>query len=252
MTRQIFGPAERPRVVFQGFSEAVVEKASELVPIVSAGVRLGALELESWDLFVTNGNVPLKLPQHLFVLGMGPREFGYCNARIASRRGEYVRIIWSEDIVRVQEFVVPADLPPAIEDVVLKSLLPPAQQRTEHSYLEPLILTDPRAKRTAEKLIRSFLETRSGYPLAGGFPRAGGSAECWCLPKYLEEDMPVWLEAAIQEWSKVRPDIFPPSPQLAWVKRPEWQTPSEKKRADEYAAMRARHTQERMQLVLRR
>lgn len=100
----------------------------------------------------------------------------------------------------------------------------------------------------AAKLIRPFLETRSGYPLAGSFPREGGLAECWCLPEYVKDDMPVWLEAAIQEWCKVRPDTFPPSPLVAWVKRPEWQTPSEKQRANEYAAMRARHTKERMEL----
>jgi hypothetical protein len=245
MTKRIFGPAERPRVVFQGFSKAVIEKAIELVPIASAGSRLDELELESWDLFVTNGRIPYRLPQHLFVLGMGP-DFGHCNVPISGRRGEYVRVMWSEEVVRAQEFALP-DLPPAIEDAVLKSLLPSTQQRTEHSRLRPFAVS-PKNMQDATKLIRPFLQTRSGYLLAGSFLRAGGSAECWCLPKYVEDDMPVWLEVAIQEWSKVRPDVFPPSPLVAWVKRPEWQTPPEKQRADEYASMRARHTEERMEL----
>lgn len=100
MTRRIFGPAQRPRVIFEGFSKAVVEKASELVPIVSAGVHLQELELESWDLLVTNGDVPYRFPQHLFILGMG-HDFGQCNAPISASRGQYVQIKWSSRIVRV-------------------------------------------------------------------------------------------------------------------------------------------------------
>jgi hypothetical protein len=88
----------------------------------------------------------------------------------------------------------------------------------------------------ALKAIRPFLLTGRGKILAGRFTRAGGRAECWCLPDYTQTIAPEWIEVALAEWYKLDPETFPSS---GWVELPRWRTYEENRLAGELDAIRA-------------
>src|ERR1700737_1109172 len=219
------GELSRPRALALGLTDAEAAQLYAAFPTVRSIINLSQVAQNEWDVLVTKQGAT-GAASHLFVIavrqtgGFQSAEFGYSNAMVSERMripiaGRY------GDTSRAGVFEVPANLPPILHRLARDVLAPAAQRQTEHDVLPAKTVYN---ESTDLSFLRPFLVTSQGTAVAGSFTRVGGTAECWCLPHYVDYLVP-WAQAARSLWHAIDPDRFPqPAP---WMRRPEWRTPTE-------------------------
>jgi len=180
------------------------------------------VEQQEWDVLITTRSA-LGAQRHLYVIGIGcdayappgraelPSAFGpYHDASQPNdASSEWVR--WTGPS-RARELHVAADLPSAVENLIVTQLAPPAEPEKLHQWLHPRSALEP------------FLSTLLDQCLAGRFPRPGAKSECWCFPQYAVNITPEIVEVALHEWRKRDPETFPVTD---WANKAMWRTTDE-------------------------
>jgi hypothetical protein len=246
MPERIIGRKPRPRALIQlGPFDNVDLEAIEGLPTVQEINGLSEVRQEEWDALITT--LPLGgVRSHVYVMGFGCHStspdaafgFGYYEGMpsYATERSNPGHVDWT-GVSQSQEFIIPEGLPPAIENMVLTGLLPVVRKRSSHKWLYPVGRLDESDRRSWEETFQAFLCTGDRQAIAGRFLRRGGRAECWCFPEYAIELAPILVKAALGEWAKRDPKIFP----LAnWVNQSQWRTPAENRAATQLEKLQAK------------
>lgn len=246
MAARIVGRKPKPRALIQGFDDEIAEKLMGLFPTTRRIGSLGEVAQDEWDVLITTETVYGAIPR-LWVVAFngtvmswspgGPRVITLGQCQFSGRKPQECPSIRWSGRVKATEFVVPDNLPGPIERLIDATLLPAAREHEDHMELLPDDLT---LLQEWPSVVLPFLLLRTGRCVAGRFPRVGGRTECWCLPEYMKDMAPQWVEAALGEWYKRDPQTFPSA---AWVDAPRWRTSDENGLADQLEALRGKRAE---------
>jgi hypothetical protein len=240
---RVVGRKPQPRALIQGFDDEVADRLMGLFPTVRRIEWLEEVAQEEWDVLITDKTVHGAAP-HLWVVAFGgafkawhkniPATLGQCQFP-AREPEEAPHVRWSNR-VKASEFTVPDGLPGALERLVDTTLVPAAREHDDHWTLQP---DDMPSMLEWQEILTPFLLVRRSC-IAGKFRRVGGLTECWCLPDYMEETAPQWVEAALGEWYKHDPHVFPSA---AWRDSRRWRTSDENRLADQLEELRGKRAE---------
>jgi len=229
--------------LIQGFDDEVADRLMGLFPTVRRIEWLEEVPQDEWDVLITDKTVHGAEP-HLWVIAFGgafkawhktvPATLGQC--QIPGRNPEESPQIRWTNRLKASEFTVPGDLPGTLERLVDVTLVPAAREHDDHWTLQP---DDMTLLLEWQEVISPFLLVRRSC-IAGRFPRMGGLTECWCLPDYMEDAAPQWVEAALGQWYKRDPRTFPSA---AWADARRWRTSDENRLADQLEELRGKRAE---------
>jgi hypothetical protein len=240
---RVVGRKPQPRALVQGFDDEVAHRLMGLFPTVRRIEWLEEVPQDEWDVLITDKTVYGAKP-HLWVVAFGgafrawhktvPATLGQCQFP-GKKPEECPEIRWASRL-KATEFTVPGNLPGALERLVDMTLVPAAREHDDHWTLQP---DDMTPLLEWQDVVSPFLLVRRSC-IAGRFPRVGGLTECWCLPDYMAEAAPQWVEIALGEWYKRDPQTFPSA---AWVEARRWRTPDENRLAHQLEELRGKRAE---------
>lgn len=238
-----------------GDNDELYDQLAKLFPRARRVTKPGEVAEGEWDVVVTTQGVkwkpsghpggfaspsPRVYASHLFVVAFGHVDLGWAESELGA--GEVTADNWRGSIE--EQLQIPAGLPPDVERLVERDLVPQAQQRDRQPEIH--------FAQTPVEFV-PFLTTGTGTPIAGRFRRDDELAECWALP----EDVKLhteWVRLALRHWRELAPERFQDIP--GWERRAEWMTAEEAEisRAiadvdEELAAVTTRLEQERERLT---
>jgi len=240
---RVVGKKPQPRALIQGFDDEIADRLMGLFPTVRRIEWLEEVAQDEWDVLITDKTVHGAEP-HLWVVAFGgafkawhktvPATLGQCQFP-DKKPEECPQVRWTNR-VKGSEFVVPDGLTGTLERLVDTTLVPAAREHDDHWTLQ---LDDMALVVGWQDVVAPFLLVRRSC-IAGRFPRVGGRTECWCLPDYMEQVAPLWVEAALGEWYKRDPQVFPSA---AWMDSRRWRTTDENRLADQLEELRGKRAE---------
>ena len=224
MSEEVIGRNPSPRILIRGFTEEAAAGLAAIAPTVGRVDHPDEVRQEEWDLLVTDRNVPRDLSKALFVLTIGADEQGFPDD-LTDLNGQTSYVAHNR-MTLATEFVVEPGLPPAIDALVRRSLVPTAQLLAKKRLLK--VIHEEWRLQTLRfgptpPAVKPFLRTTEGLAIAGRFERRGGAAECWVLPFGCE---PVeWTRVMLDFLSARDPARFPRA--ADWTLDRRWWTDAE-------------------------
>lgn len=228
----IVNPLRHPQTLFLGFPEgdhrlSVMQELVGASRIIS-GDDFGEIRGADWDLLIAEG-VDLNevnVPNHLYILafnchGLGEAigtSFGWGD----SQGSPSTSTVYYMDDQFSSQLRVAIEVPDAIKRLVQSESVSELKDRSRMPYLN--IGMERRRGGFSAKHCVTFLADADENIVCGEFQRSRSGALVWTLP-YASRHPSRWLLAALGEWRRRKPDIFPES--SPWRESPRWMTSEE-------------------------
>lgn len=231
---QVVNERPRPRVlVFTGTDSidfSWVESRAETFKMVGS---LNSVDLTEWDLVVTDQttinrpsspweNYGQVLPDQMYtfrVMNLNTTRshvFDFPENSDGSARQPHLE--WTIGVAGHRSRRVD-NLPEVLQDLVQQALLPAIEARQSQEGIVPQ--DDAKLVPTMTEF-RPFLVGPGDLVFAASYKRKSGRH--WVVPSDVP-DLGAWLDCAINEWHREKPDLFPSG--AAWQLSPDWMTPEE-------------------------
>lgn len=230
---EVFGALPHPKVLVMGFGDQidrVAEQIRTVAPTVRPVRELNEVRQAEWDFLVTNQDVSARTAKHISVLVEEGNALGVPEDREGMK--DPGNRLTRGSATKSREYVLGSDLPPQIEALARRDLIPVIEHLGEEDRLYTVREEDRAGgwsrPRETPPAFQAYVLTTEGYALAGRFIRKGGESECWSIPA--GANIVEWVRVALEELSARDPIRFPPKTEWAADRR--WWTPDEVSAAD--------------------
>lgn len=237
-------------------AELIAAQLEGFVPTVRAVRRLSEINLNEWDVLITesllvsirdqgdNWRDPVpdetryiwesRVPENLCIISIVPgAQSSLTVVDLFPPNGSGSDLppagVLLDGPLRGRHLRAAQGLPERLATLVSTVLVPAAKAQETYTSIEVRAALDPFTERRTEAeafiaSFRPFLYGPDDVPIAGSYERSS-TASVWLVPDYCGQ-LPAWTRAALQEWSELYPDRFPKI--TDWDSDPAWQTAQER------------------------
>lgn len=227
---RVVGRKPMPRVLLIGLEPDLAADLAAIMPttlVLDLASDAFRLRLAEWDAAVIAGDQASHyIAGHMNVVAFGGPRFG----EVVSSSSRTVEL-QAHPRSNASEFVIPDHLPPDVEALVKRDLLP-AATRNASKQTPNLVLASSEV--FAVYKISPFLADGDHQVLAGRFIRPGGG-ETWAVPS--SADPKGWVIAAFRHWATTNPSMRLRTED--WIREREWSSPAEDDMIDLISAAQA-------------
>jgi hypothetical protein len=222
---RVVGRKPSPRALVYGF-EGRDEVADAVAGLFPTARRIGSADevrQDEYDVVVTDLSLA-QFDDRLFAICFGSTNVGRYS--IAVEGYVHTNRLEFQGTSIASEFIVPADLPPELLELVERQLVPLARSRdtnrilTLTTQLGPLTPVEEGQRYTK---VHPILQTTEPELLAARILRPNGTS-VWALPRGVTDEV-AWVRTALSVWHRTNSEIFPTDP--GWRDSPEWMTDEE-------------------------
>lgn len=216
----------RPRCLIWGFSYKQQEEIGALFAESKVILSLDDVHQADWDLLIAHGVDVANADPHLFVIAFGGLVIGGIKAGgvLIARGYQYPDEATSGAVSHARDFDAFTTTPPLFDALVSSDLIPLVKQEDAHSALIAYTQTGDKLSEPslAVPAVTPLLVGSDGAIIAAVLDRSPKS-KCLTLPPDASR---AWITAAINEWHKLAPKIFPET--TDWTSGAyDWITPDE-------------------------
>ena len=224
---RVFGERARPRLLVVGddLPTGLAEHLSALVPtirFVSPGDEIWTVRQLEFDAAVL-WSCFTRLEEHMCVVQFSDGKSWGGNIR--SPNGQAHFEVRESGVSVSTEFVIPDEVPRAVEQLVESDLLPRVIASDTLPHVFDLVHTAGAQPGPSDRslIYRGFLQDADGLNIAGRYTRPT-NAEWWCVPSIVSHPER-WVAAALEEWRSLECGRFPALGD--WRLNAGWQTVEE-------------------------